>query len=140
MLLYLFFVLITSICLSQRSFSKQKWNFFCLFTPYFSAFFVFPKKGLILWNLISRYMISTREQFLKNRNNVGDCKVNFYISKLFIQCNTGSCSVHIIVGVNIYLTFHWIMCVLCFCVISNQSASKNHFTWVNYHQIWCLNA
>ena len=140
MLLYLFFVLITSICLSQRSFTKQKWILLCLFTPLFSAFFVFPKKGLILWNLISRYMISTSEQFLKNRDNVDDCKVNFYISKLFIQCNTGSCSAHIIGGVNTYLTFHWIMCVLCLCVISNQSASKNHFTWVNYHQIWCLNA
>ena len=31
------------------------------------------------------------------------CKVNFCISKLFIQFNTGSCCVNITSGVNIYL-------------------------------------
>ena len=53
------------------------------------------------------------------------CKINFCISKLFIQCNRFSCCVHITGGVNIY---SYIVPVYhaCVFVISNQSISKNH--------------
>ena len=40
---------------------------------------------------------------LKSKDIVALCKVYFCISKLFIQCNTGSYCVHIVGGVNIYL-------------------------------------
>ena len=35
------------------------------------------------------------------------CKVNFCISKLFIQCNTSRCCVHVTGGVNITQSVGW---------------------------------
>ena len=66
-------------------------------------FFVFHRKDLVLLNLISRYMTSTSEQFLKRKDIADLCKVNICINKLLIQCNTGTCCVYITGGVNIYL-------------------------------------
>ena len=40
---------------------------------------------------------------LKSKDIQDLCKMNFFISKLFIQCDTGSCCVHVTGGVNIYL-------------------------------------
>ena len=45
-------------------------------------------------------MTSTNEYFSKNKDIVDRCKVNFYIIKLFIQANTGSCCADIRGGVN----------------------------------------
>ena len=48
-------------------------------------------------------------------------QVNFWIRKLFIQCNTGSCCAHITDGVSIYLCLckyvgPCMPCVLCLCL------------------------
>ena len=48
-------------------------------------------------------------------------QVNFWIRKLFIQCNTGSCCAHITGGVSIYLCVcnyvgPCMSCVLCLCL------------------------
>ena len=51
------------------------------------------QEGLL--NLISRYMASASKQFLKSEDIFDLCKVNFCIRKSFIQCFTGSCSMHI---------------------------------------------
>ena len=48
-------------------------------------------------------MTSTSEYILKGKDIVDLSKVNFCISKLLIQYNTGSFWVHITGGVNIYL-------------------------------------
>ena len=76
---------------------------FCSFVLFLSVFFVFHPKDLVLLNLISRYMSSTSEQLLKSKYIVYLCKVSFYISKLFIHCNTGGFRLYISGGVNIYL-------------------------------------
>ena len=62
---------------------------------------MFHRKEL---NLISRYMASTS-------------KVNFCISKLFIQSNTSSYCVFVCVVLFVFVSL---------CVISNQSTSENH--------------
>ena len=57
-------------------------------------------------------------------------KVHFCISKLYIQCNTGSCCVHATGGVNTYLSTCQFSgpCVSCLCLslcmISNRNTSK----------------
>ena len=43
---------------------------FCSFTPFLTAFFVFHKKDLVLWNLISRYMTPSSEQIFKCKDIV----------------------------------------------------------------------
>ena len=60
-------------------------------------------------------------------------QVNFWIRKLFIQCNTGSCCAHITDGVSIYLCLCKYVgpCMPCLVslsvfVISNQNSNKNH--------------
>ena len=58
-------------------------------------FFAFHRKTLVSFILISRYMTYKNNKFLKSRSIVNICKVNFCISKLFIQCSAGNCSVHI---------------------------------------------
>ena len=95
---------------------------FCSFTPFLTVFFVLHKNDLVLWNLISRYITSNSEQFCKSKDIVDLCKINFCIIKLFIQCNKGSCCVHITGGVNVYshvrislLNFECTVCV-CLCV------------------------
>ena len=50
-------------------------------------------------NQISRNMIFRSEELLKSNDIVDRCKVNICISKLFIQCNTGSYCVHVASGV-----------------------------------------
>ena len=77
--------------------------------PFLSVFFVFHRKGLVLLNLISRYMTST---IFEKQRHCGP--INFCISKLFIQCDTRSCCVT--GGVNIYLYVSvslLVLCVLC---------------------------
>ena len=65
-------------------------------------------------------MTSESEKFLKSKDIVDLCKVNFCISKLLIQCNTGSCCVHITGGVNMYLYLYLRLlvpvCPVCVCV------------------------
>ena len=90
-----------------------------------SVFFAFHRKNLVLLNLSSRYMISSSELFFKSKDFVDLYKVNFCISKLFIQCNTDSCCVNIITGVNKYiyscLLVCWSLCVLSvFACVSYQ--------------------
>ena len=58
---------------------------FCSLTPYVSVLFVFQRKELVLLNLISRYMTSTSEYFLKSKDNWDLYKVNVFNSKLKIQ-------------------------------------------------------
>ena len=101
---------------------------FCLFTSILSVFFVFHRKDLVLLNQIRRYLTSASEKYLKSIVDL--TKVSDLSSKLFIQCNTGICCVHVARdSVNIYLSVYWPLCVLfvfiCVCVISNQSTSKN---------------
>ena len=52
----------------------------CSFTPFISAFFVFPRMDLVLLNLISKYVITAIEQFLKKQKHCRFCcvKVNFF--------------------------------------------------------------
>ena len=59
--------------------------------------------GLNLMEPISIYITSTSEQLLKSTDIVDHCRVNFCISKLLIQCNTGSCCVLITGPVDIDL-------------------------------------
>ena len=40
---------------------------------------------------------------LKSKDIQDLCQINVFISKLFIQCDTGSCCVHVTGGVSIYL-------------------------------------
>ena len=87
---------------------------FCSFIPFLLVFLVFQKKDLVLLNLISRYLTSTREYFLKSIHIAGLCKANFCISKFFIQCGTGSCCVHIRGALNIYSY----MCESVYCSLS----------------------
>ena len=68
-----------------------------------TVFFVFHKKDLELLNVINRCITSIREKFLSSEDIVNLCKVNFFIKKLFNQCNTGSCSAHISGDVSVYL-------------------------------------
>ena len=42
----------------------------CSFTLFLSAFYMFPWKDMVLLNLISRYMASPIENFLKNKGIV----------------------------------------------------------------------
>ena len=48
----------------------------------------------------------TSGQFLKSKDIVHLCKVNFCISKLFTECNTVSCCVLMTGGANMYLYVH----------------------------------
>ena len=101
---------------------------FCLFTSILSVFFVFHRKDLVLLNQIRRYLTSASEKYLKSIVDL--TKVSDLSSKLFIQCNTGICCVHVTRdSVNIYLCQSIGPCVSCLClsvcVISNQSTSKN---------------
>ena len=67
---------------------------FCSFTSFLSEFVVFHWKDLVELNVITRYVTSTNEQFFKSKDIVDLHKLNFCITKLFIQCNTSSCCVH----------------------------------------------
>ena len=84
-------------------------------------------------------MTSTSEQFLNSKDILDLFKVNFCINNLLIQCNTGSCCVHVTGGFNIYLyifvcqsvgpSVSYVclsVCVYIKRVISNQTTSKNH--------------
>ena len=56
------------------------------------------------------------EELLKSKDIVDLCKVNICISKLFTQCNAGSCCMHVASGVSISLS----MCQsigLCVCSV-----------------------
>ena len=107
---------------------------FSSFIPFLPVLFVFHRKDLVLLNLISKYMISTSESFLKSKDIVNLFKLNIYISKSFMQCNTGSCCVCITGSVNIYLyvciSFLIPVCLVwvcvCVCMISNRSTRKSH--------------
>ena len=70
------------------------------------------QEGLVLLNLISRYMIS--------KDIVNLCEIKFCISKLFIHCNTGCCPVPTTADVNTYsyvcVSVYWSLCVLL-CVL-----------------------
>ena len=69
---------------------------------------------------------------MKSKDFADLCKVNFCINKIFIECYTGSCCVHITGGVNTYLHMcasYWSLYVLCVfdCEwLSNHSTIKNH--------------
>ena len=63
---------------------------------------MFHRKDIVFLNLISRYMSSASEQFLRSKYIADIGKVKFCISKSFIQCNASSCCVHITGGVKIY--------------------------------------
>ena len=63
-----------------------------------------------MWQICDRYVTSTSEQVLKSKDIVKLCKVNFDISKLFIQCNTDNCCEHITGVMLIYIY----MCVLVY--------------------------
>ena len=102
------------------------------FVTFLSVFFVFHRKNLVSLNLISRYMASTRVIFEKQKH-FGPLQSKFCISKLFIQCNAGTCCVHITGHVNdIYLDVCVSLLVpvcpmwLSMCMILNNSTSKNH--------------
>ena len=65
-------------------------------------------------------------------------RVNFCISKLFSQCNTGSCCMQIASGVNVYscvvcVSVNWSLCVMClfFCVSDQNTTSKNYMPFVS---------
>ena len=77
-------------------------------------FFVFYRKDLVLLNLISRCITFTSEYFL---NIVDLCIVNLCVRKVFSQCNTARCCVHITRDVNIYLYMYVSklvpVCLLC---------------------------
>ena len=62
-----------------------------------------------MWQICDRYVTSTSEQVLKSKDIVKLCKVNFDISKLFIQCNTDNCCEHITGVMLIYI-------YMCVCV------------------------
>ena len=71
---------------------------------------------------------TTSKQFLKSKDIMDICKVNFCISKLIIQCNADSYCVYLTGGINVYLyVFSIDPCVSCvffsFCGISNESTS-----------------
>ena len=57
---------------------------------------------------------------LSCKDSVNLCKVNFFIKKLFNQCNTGSCSAHISGDVSVYLyvsvNIFASACPLCVCL------------------------
>ena len=74
---------------------------FFSFTPFLSILFVFRMEGLVLLNLISIYMTSKGEYFLKSKDIVDLCKANFDINKLFIHTTDIGCE-HIPGGVNMY--------------------------------------
>ena len=118
------------LTLSKVIFVSVRGVYVLLFTLFLPVFFVFHRKDLILLNLISTYVTPTSEQFLKNKGTVDLWKVNFCISKFFIQCNTGSCCVQITDGVNMYLYVCQSVgpCMsrvfLPVSVISNQGTSK----------------
>ena len=109
---------------------------------HFSQYFLLHKKDLVLWNLITYIWFLQVSNFWKADTSW----TNFYISRLFILCNTGSCYVHIIGDVNIWLYVFTsplfpvcpVFVCVCVCVIFNQRSSKNHVTWLNAQQIWCL--
>lgn len=68
---------------------------------------------------------------MKSKDITELCKGIFVINKLFIQCDTGSCSEHRTGGVNyIYMCVCWStdLCTYCVslfvCVISSQSSGK----------------
>ena len=50
----------------------------------------------------NQQMYGFYNKFLKIKYIANLCKVKVHISKLSIQCNTGSCCVHVTSGVNIY--------------------------------------
>ena len=87
--------------------------------PFLSVFFVFYRNHIVLLSLISRCMTSISEYFLNNKDIVDLCIVNFYVRKLFIQCNTGSRCAHITGGVNTYLymclSILVLVCPACVC-------------------------
>ena len=77
---------------------------------------VFHRKDLVLLNQISRNVTFRSEELLKSKDIVDLCKVNNCISKLFTQCNAGSCCMHVASGVSISLS----MCQsigLCVCSV-----------------------
>ena len=107
---------------------------FAIYTISVSNFGTSQRKDLVLLNLSSRYMTSASQQFFKSKDIVHLFKLNFCVSKLFIQCNRISCFVNIIDGVNmsLYVCFSlylfWCVSSMCLCVyvMSIQSTSKSH--------------
>ena len=94
---------------------------FCSIVPFLSVFFVFHKKDLVLWNLISKCVTSTSEWVILNSKDIVDiCKVHFCINKLFIQCNKRSYCVPKTSGVKTYLYLCYsllvLVCPMCVCL------------------------
>ena len=69
---------------------------------------------------------------LEPKDIMDTCKISFCITVVFIQCNTGSCCVHITGVFNIYLygcvSLVVPVCPVCFCVVNVKlkSTSQNH--------------
>ena len=61
------------------------------------------QKGLSFVESNQRMYCFYKRVILSCKDIVNFCKVNFFIKKLFIQCNTGSCSAHISGDVSVYL-------------------------------------
>ena len=80
---------------------------------------------------------------MKTKDIVNLNEVNFDVSKLASESNTGSCGVHVKGGVNIYFILCQSIgpCLSCVCssvcVISNQSTSKNHVICFKRHTARC---
>ena len=74
--------------------------------------------------------ILQESKFLKSKDTVDLCRVNFDINILFIQYNRCSCCKHITSGFNTYLygcvslLNNLYVVYLCVCVISNGSTCK----------------
>ena len=65
---------------------SECWCLFCIFTPYLSEFFVFHRNELISLNhLINWYLTFTSLWFFNSKDTGEFYKVNFDISKLFIE-------------------------------------------------------
>ena len=75
---------------------------FYSFIPLLSVFFV-SQEGLSFVESNQQMFDFYKRVYLKSKDIVDLCKVNFCISKLSIQCYRGSGCVLVTVGVNIYL-------------------------------------
>ena len=90
--------------------------------PFLSVFFLLHRNDFALLNLITKYMTSTTESFLKSKDNVDLCKINLRISELFIQCNTGSCCAcvtMVLIYISIIVSIYD-LCVPCVCQCVQQ--------------------
>ena len=81
--------------------------------------YVFHRKDIVSLNLISRYMVLQLSSFWKAKT-LWTSVFHSVLTLLFIQCNIGSCCMHVTGGVNIYLYMYVsvlvLVCLVCVCL------------------------